>query len=96
MQQPSQMGKPKFRGCPPRFVGYGDDFMRMFTKKHYVVIARAINAAWRQEVMFDTQGQAAGVSHVANKIAEAFKADNPQFDIFKFVEACTRATDPKR
>lgn len=93
------MGRPMFRGHPPRFVGYKDGTrMPTFSKKHYEVIAAAINAAHRQSdfVSGPSEDYKVGVSATARRIADAFKEDNSRFDIFKFVEACTRETDTKR
>lgn len=64
--------------------------MPTFTKRHYEIAAAAINAAWRQQNLLPDADYRAGVSATASKLAEAFKADNPRFDIFKFVGACTR------
>ena len=54
----------------------------MFTRRHYELIARAINRTPRSE-----EGEILGSYLVANLVA-MFEANNARFDTAKFLEAC--------
>ncbi len=71
--------------------------MPLFTQKHFVVLADVIHhnrlkikahaAAPEQGEMFDKDLALQAVADLTMDLITHFKADNPKFDQFKFVEA---------
>jgi len=55
----------------------------MFTKRHYVKIAKLLNL-WT-----DSTGKINAQAIMAN-LADMFEEDNPHFNRAKFIDACTK------
>ena len=54
------------------------------SKKHFIKIAKAINEV--SKINHDNQSEA--VFHVAHRLADIFKEENPNFDAARFFAAC--------
>ena len=55
------------------------------TKKHYELIATAINGAFNAN---PSNKAAEGIAQIAKDLAEVFLFDNPRFDRERFLKAC--------
>ena len=58
----------------------------MFQRRHYIAIAEGIYDGWRFRGTLDNHA-AFGIRLTAKRIAYVLKADNPRFDMDKFMHA---------
>lgn len=59
--------------------------MGRYSKKDYELVASVINEA--RATITDPHA-IVSLAHVAGRLAAKFQADNPQFDLERFVKAC--------
>ena len=63
----------------------------MFQKRHYEVIAKALNKAWIDGIKDEDTDEKTvdmGIEAVIDALSDVFKADNARFDFGMFTQAC--------
>jgi hypothetical protein len=58
------------------------------TRKDYIAIAAALHRAYREAGMHPGTDKMNGVLLAAHELSATLKADNPRFDLDKFLDAC--------
>jgi hypothetical protein len=62
-----------------------------FSRQHYIIIAASFKASMPEPTGFRAESWAehSGWKDALVKVCDSFKADNPRFDVDKFIKAIT-------